>query len=531
MSTDNRTGVDSLTAVALAAPDRVAVIDDRPGAPARTLTYHQLNRCVNRMANGLRDVGVQPGDKTMWLGQNSIEVVAFSHAARKVGAVSVPLNYRLADDEFDFVINNSDSVLIYADVAYADMLQRLHVRTPKLTHTVIFAGPGPTDPDGRPVGMHPGQTAEVDFLGDDHEPPPSPAPSKVMIYTSGTTGNPKGAVRNPSAGGSQVAGLVGLLGYRPDDIHVTCGPLYHSGPAAFANLAFLMGRTVVVQHKFDPEDWLRLIDAYRCSSTFSAPTPIRLVLRLDDETKGRYDVSCMRVMIANAAPWPFALKEAYVGYFPPESLWEIYGSTELGVNTVLAPGDQLRKPGSCGKPAPEVDIALFDDDRRRVTEPNVPGEVFIKASSVFDTYYKAEDRYDADEFDGWHTVGDVAYFDEEGFYYICDRKRDMIITGGMNVYPAEVEAALERHHKVFEVAVIGVPSDEWGERVLAVVVPHEPEPGQPALTVEELHEFAHSHLAGYKAPSEYRFVDEIPKTGSNKILKRELRERFANPVA
>jgi acyl-CoA synthetase (AMP-forming)/AMP-acid ligase II len=377
MSTDNRIGIDSLTAVALAAPDRVAVIDDRPGAPARTLTYHELNRCVNRMANGLRDVGVQPGDKIMWLGQNSIEVVAFSHAARKVGAVSVPLDYRLADDEFDFVINDSDSILIYADVVYADMLQRLQARTPKLAHTVIFAGPGPADPDGRPVGMHPGQTAEVDFCGDEHEPPPSPAPSKVMIYTSGTTGKPKGAVRNPSAGGGQIAGLVGLLGYRPD----------------------------------------------------------------------------------NAAPWPFALKEAYVGNFPPESLWEVY------------------------------------------------------------------------ELDGWHMVGDVAYFDEEGFYYICDRKKDMIITGGMNVYPAEVEAALERHHKVFEVAVLGVPSDEWGERVLAVVVPHQPEPGHPALTVDELDEIAYSHLAGFKAPSEYRFVDEIPKTGSNKILKREPRERFAKPAA
>ena len=237
--------------------------------------------------------------------------------------------------------------------------------------------------------------------------------------------------------------------------------------------------------------------------------------------------SSMRVMVANAAPWPFALKEAYVEDFPPESLWEVYGSTELGVNTVLAPDDQLRKPGSCGRPAPMVEIALFDDDRNLITEPHLPGEVFIRASSVFETYHKAHDRYQADEHDGWHTVGDIAYRDEEGFYFICDRKKDMIISGGMNIYPAEVEAALERHPLVYEVAVIGVPSDDWGESVMAVIVPKTPESSTP-LTVEDVEGFARTQLAGYKVPRFIEFIDEIPKTGSNKILKRALRERFAS---
>ncbi len=484
------------------------------------MTYRELNGYVNRLANGLVNLGIEPGDSVMWLGQNSIEVSAFNHAARKIGTVSVPLNYRLTDEESIYVINNSDSVLIFADAAFAPMLDRIRAAIPAVEDVVIFSADR--------AGLHPGQIAEADMLGSTDEPSPTPRAGKVMIYTSGTTGNPKGAVRNAALGSEQVGALLQMLSYRPDDVYITCGPLYHSGPGAFASFGFMMGHTVVVQHKFDAEDWLRLVDKYRCSTSFSAPTPIRMIVNLPSEVKARYDTSSMRVMVANAAPWPFALKEAYVRHFPPESLWEVYGSTELGVNTVLAPEDQLRKPGSCGRPAPMVEIALFDDDRNLITESGKPGEVFIRASSIFDTYHKAHDRYEADEHDGWHTVGDMAYRDDEGFYYICDRKKDMIISGGMNIYPAEVEAALERHPLIFEAAVIGVPSEDWGETVMAVVVAKTTDSTTP-LSAADVERFARSHLAGYKVPRTIEFVDEIPKTGSNKILKRALRERFAVP--
>ncbi len=518
---------DSLAAMAAARPDKAAIIDDRPGGLVRSMTYRDFNGYVNRLANGLLSLGVAPGDRIMWLGQNSIEVSAFGHAARKIGTVSVPLNYRLTDEESEYVISDSDSVLVFADAPYAAMLDRIRARIPSVNDVVIFSGDGPTG--GPPIHadhVRPGQIAETDLLGDADEPPPTQRPGKVMIYTSGTTGNPKGAVRNAALGTEQTGALLQMLSYRPDDVHLTCGPLYHSGPGAFASLGFIMGHTVVVQHRFDPEDWLRLVDTYQCSTSFSAPTPIRMIVNLPTEVKERYDTSSMRVMVANAAPWPFALKEAYVEDFPPESLWEVYGSTELGVNTVLAPEDQLRKPGSCGRPAPMVEIALLDHDRNLITEPDVPGEVFIRASSVFETYHKAEDRYRADEHDGWHTVGDIAYRDEDGFYFICDRKKDMIISGGMNIYPAEIEAALERHPLVFEVAVIGVPSDDWGESVMAVVVPKTVDSATP-LTAEDVERFARTQLAGFKVPRLIEFVDEIPKTGSNKILKRALRERFA----
>lgn len=506
---------DLITAHAAANPDKIAIIDDRPGQEPRQITFAELDAYTNQIANGLLALGVAPGDKVMWLGQNSLEVMSFSHAARKAGLISVPLNYRLTDEESVYVINNSDSVVIWADAEFATMLDRIKGSFENVRQVVIFGGdPAPGS----------GQISDAEFLGGTTPVQRDQSTSGTMIYTSGTTGNPKGAVRHRSASAEQSLGLLQLIGYAPGDVYITCGPLYHSGPGGFAATAHVLGNTVVLQHKFDPEDWLRLIDKYSCTSTFSAPTPIRMVVNLPAEVKAKYDTSSMKIMIANAAPWPFALKQAYIEDFPPESLWEVYGSTEMGVNCVLAPEDQMRKPGSCGKPAPLVEVKLFDEDGNEVTEVGQPGELFVRASSVFDTYYKADEKYAADDRDGWHTVGDIAYRDDEGYLFICDRKKDMIISGGMNIYPAEIEAALELHPDIYEVAVIGVPSEDWGETVLAIIVQGE----GAGLDTDAVQAYAREHLAGYKVPRLVEFMDEIPKTGSNKILKRELREHFAH---
>jgi fatty-acyl-CoA synthase/long-chain acyl-CoA synthetase len=347
------------------------------------------------------------------------------------------------------------------------------------------------------------------------------AAAQTMIYTSGTTGKPKGAVRG-AGDPEQTRAMLAFIGYVPDDVYLTTGPLYHSGPGGFLGIAHVLGNSAVIQRKFDPRDWLRLVEKYRVTTTFSAPTPIRMITSLPDDVKARFDRSSMRRMIANAAPWSFALKEAYLRDFPDDSLFEVYGSTELGVNTILRPEDQRRKPGSCGKPAPGVEIVLFDDDGNRVEQPNVPGELFVRSKSVFSTYHKAHDKFVADQKSGYQTVGDVAYYDEEGFYYICDRKKDMVISGGMNIYPAEIEAALEHHPDVMDVAVIGIPSEEWGESVHAIVVPRE----GSRLSEQDVIGFAREHLASYKIPRSISFTDEIPRTGSGKILKRVLREPF-----
>jgi fatty-acyl-CoA synthase/long-chain acyl-CoA synthetase len=506
---------DPLAQVAAQQPDKTALIDDRPGGAVTQWCYAELNAEVNRLANALRGAGIGHGSKVAWCGMNSIGVVQMMNAARKVGATAVPLNYRLTPEEAAYVVDHCDAELVWVDADFAPLMAEIRAHTPKVRRFVVFDGACPA-----------GMLAAEDFLAgaSEAEPGRAPAdtPASTMIYTSGTTGKPKGALRRGIGDPQQVRGLMAAIGYVPGDVYLTTGPLYHSGPGGFMGLAMLLSNTVVLQRRFDAEDWLRLVDRYRVTTTFSAPTPIRMVCNLPAERRQRYDVSSMKRMVANAAPWSYALKELYLSCFPEDSLFEVYGSTELGVNTLLRPEDQRRKRGSCGRPSPGVEIALFDDEGRRVTQPHVPGELYVRSPSIFDTYYKAHDKFEADRREDWQTVGDVAYFDEEGFYYICDRKKDMIISGGMNIYPAEIEAALDQHPDVLDVAVIGIPSEEWGESVHAIVVA---QPGS-ALAAEEVLAHARKHLAGYKVPRSVSFMDELPRTGSGKILKRVLREPF-----
>jgi acyl-CoA synthetase (AMP-forming)/AMP-acid ligase II len=505
------TSPDILAAYAATVGDKPAVIDDRPGQPVLTWTFGELNRRANQLGHLLLGLGVTPGTKVVWCGQNSAPIFALSNAARKIGAVAVPLNYRFAGDEAAYVIDNSDASVVYVDGEFADLIDGIRDRIPKVAHVLVYDGDGDLE---KQLGHHPDDEPSV--AGGE-------GAGATMIYTSGTTGKPKGALRRGIRDPSTVAAMIAHIGYQPDDIYLTTGPLYHSGPGGFAVLAQGLSNTVIIQRKFDPEDWLRLVDTYRVSTTFSAPTPIRMVCSLPDEIKGRYDRSSMRRLIANAAPWSYALKQRYLADFPDDSLWEVYGSTELGVDTILAPADQLRKPGSCGLPAPGIEIKLLDDDGDEVTEPNVPGELFVRSANVFDAYYKAQDKYDEDRRGDFHTVGDIAYRDDEGYYYIADRKKDMIITGGMNVYPAEVEAALEQHPGVFDVAVFAIPSEDWGESVHAAVVK---EASHPDLTEADVIQFARDHLAGYKIPRSVSFLAELPRTGSGKLLKRELRAPY-----
>ena len=506
---------DLLTLHASSQPGKLAVIDDRPGANVASWTYAQLEAEANRLANLLASLGVGPGEKVIWCGPNSPQVVAVINATRKLGAVAVPLNYRLTPVEARYIVTHSDARAAYVDAEYAHLIPVPHdERAGHLRDVLVYGG-------GAPAGM----------LGDDlvarasAEPPirETEGTGATMIYTSGTTGKPKGAYRKMTDQSTAVA-LIGFIGYRPDDVYLTSGPLYHSGPLAFMSAGLALGQTVIIQRKAEPEDWLRLVDKYRVTSTFAAPPLIRLVCALPTEVKARYDRSSMRIMLANAAPWSFALKQAYLADFPPDSLWEMYGSTELGVNCVLEPRDQLRKPGSCGRPAPGVEIRLLDAAGNEVTGtgPACPGELYIRSTAVFNEYYKQPESYHAAMHGDFHTVGDIAYRDEEGYYYICDRKNDMIITGGMNVYPAEIEAALEQHPGIFDVAVFGIPSGQWGERVHAAVVLA---PGA-SLPEADVVTYARQHLAGYKCPRSVSFMNELPRTGSGKLLKRELRAPY-----
>jgi acyl-CoA synthetase (AMP-forming)/AMP-acid ligase II len=280
----------------------------------------------------------------------------------------------------------------------------------------------------------------------------------------------------------------------------------------------MLGGTVVIMRKFDANEWVRLVTQHKVTSTFSAPTQLKRIVSLPDDVLATADISSMHTLIANAAPVPYALKQEVIAKLGDGFLFEVYGSTELGVDTVLTPEDQLRKPGSCGKTYGSIEVKAVDDNGNTMPTGQ-PGELFFRTALAMEGYHATEEHL-AEVEGGWKSVGDVGYIDEEGYVYISDRKKDMIISGGMNIYPAEIEAVLHEHPDVMDVAVFGIPDEEWGEKVHAVV---QPKAGR-TIDMAELEGFANERLAGYKRPRSWEFREELPRTESGKLLKRLLRD-------
>jgi acyl-CoA synthetase (AMP-forming)/AMP-acid ligase II len=505
---------DVLATHADSRPDDVAVVvDGSGGAVASTTTFAQLNTSVNRLAHGLSASGATPGERLVWCGPNSLEVLVTIHAARKLGLVAVPLSYRFNATEMAYVIDNSDASVVVVDAEQAPLVAQVRGDLPKVRTVVVYGGPAPAGfrpwdevVDGAPDGEPPGP-ADADTAG------------AAMIYTSGTTGKPKGALRTRTDRALVFSLLAELDLLHEQAVHLTTGPLYHSGPLAFASLSHLLGAPIVVARRFDAARWLELVARHRVTNTFSAPTQLKRIVSLPDDVLRRADLSSMRCLIANAAPVPYSLKQEVVAKLGDGFLYEVYGSTELGVDTVLKPEDQLRKPGSCGKPYGGIEMRIVRDDGTDAP-PGEPGELFVRTPLAMDGYHRSDEQLTELAEPEWKSVGDVAYVDDEGYVYICDRKKDMIISGGVNIYPAEIEAVLYAHPQVLDAAVFGVPDEEWGERVHAIV---QPKAGEE-IDVDELRSFVEPRLARYKRPTAYEVRAELPRTDSGKLLKRVLRD-------
>jgi acyl-CoA synthetase (AMP-forming)/AMP-acid ligase II len=512
---------DPLAQHAANQPDKPAVIVDASGGGrASTTSFAALNGTVNRLVHALEGMGVAPGSRVVWCGPNSLEVVVVIHAARKAKVTAVPLSYRFVADEMQYVIDNSDAVCVLVDAEQAPLVAAVRHELPNVTHVVVYGGPVP---EGS------GFLAWDDVLAGSTDDEPTDAvditAGSAMIYTSGTTGKPKGALRTKSDAMTVLAMLQKIRLGAPDDVSLTTGPLYHSGPLAWMMLAHTLGQTAVVVRKFDPVRWLELVREHRVTNTFSAPTQMKRVMALPEDVLAAADLSSMRSLVVNAAPVPYALKEEIIGRFGDSFLYEVYGSTELGVATVLEPQDQLRKPGSCGRVYGTVEVKVVREDG---TEAPVgePGELFIRSGLAMDGYHRTDEKLAehvaadaAPEDQGWFSVGDVAYLDDEGFVYICDRRKDMIISGGVNIYPAEIEAVLHAYPDLLDCGVFGIPDDEWGEAVHAVV-----QPKGDSLDLDELRAFVDARLAAYKRPRTYELRPELPRTESGKLLKRQLRD-------
>jgi len=498
--------MDLIAAQAARQPHRPALIEDE-----RSLTWEQFFRTRNRLAHALAGLGIGAGQHAIVYAHNALENLVVGAALRALGAIGVPMNHRLTAEEVAYILDNADATAVFVGDAFLPMAERVRGAA-RVKHWITLG-----------AERRPWAEALDDLLARGHEAPP-PAPPAMggsMVYTAGTTGKPKGALRRVTDPKAILPRLAALDCLDPAQVHLVAGPLYHSAPGGFALYAQMVGGTVVVMRKFDPEEALRLVERHRCTTTFMAPTLLKRIVDLPAEVRARYDVSSMRSLVIAAAPCPMRVKEQALAMFGPV-LYEFYGSTELGVNTVLRPEDVLRKPGSCGRAAPGVELAILDDDGRPAA-PGTPGELFVRRyDGVFDEYYRNPAATAQTSRGEWMSVGDVAWVDAEGFVYICDRKRDMIISGGVNIYPAEIEDALHRHPAVEDAAVFGVPDPDWGERVHAAV---QLRPGR-GVTPGELLEFCRAHLADYKTPREVSFHEAFPRDAAGKLVKRLLREPY-----
>jgi acyl-CoA synthetase (AMP-forming)/AMP-acid ligase II len=509
ISRSGRNDMDVLARHAAAHPDKPALIQGD-----RVWTWAEYVRRRNHLAHGLRGLGLGPGQHVIVYTHNSLEHLLAGAAARAVGGIPTPMNHRLVAEEVAYILDHSDATTVFVGEEFLPVVDEIRGGATKVRAWILIGG------EPRPWAHR----LDDVMAGGSPEPvqvEAGPAFFSSILYTGGTTGKPKGALRRSFDPQGLVQTLEAMDLTDPNHVHLVAGPMYHSAPGGFAAYAHLVGATVVVMPRFDPEQALALIERHRCSSTFMAPTLLGRIVDLPAAVRARYDVSSMRTIIMAAAPCPMRVKEAVLECFGP-ALYEFYGSSELGVNTILRPEEVLAKPGSCGRAAPERELLLLDDDGRPVPVGQ-PGELYVRAfSGILDEYYKDEAATFAMRRGEWYSVGDVAWMDADGFYYICDRKRDMIISAGVNIYPAEIEDALHRHPDIQDVAVFGVPDDDWGERVHAAVQP------RPAarLSAEDVIAFARQHLAGYKVPREVTFHEEFPRDHAGKLIKRVLREPY-----
>ena len=502
-------GMDILAGHAARHPDKPALIEGD-----RVWSWPEFVARRNRLGHALLDLGLKPGEHVIVYAGNSLEHYLAGAGARPAGLVPAPMNHRLVAEEVAYILDHSDAAAVFVSDEFLPVVEAIRDDAHKVRHWILMGAAQ------REWGVH------LDDLLVHGRPTPVELPEDTgfgssLIYTGGTTGKPKGALRRGIDPGGLMDTLREMDLLDPNHVHLVAGPMYHSAPAGLALYSHLVGATVVIMPKFDPERALEQIQRHRCTSTFMAPTLLKRIVDLPESVRARYDVSSMRTIIMAAAPCPMSVKEAVIAYFGP-ALYEFYGSTELAVNTILKPADVLRKPGSCGQAAPGREIALLDDEGYPVPIGE-PGELHVKHfPNILDEYYKDAEATRQMHRGVWYSVGDVAYRDAEGFYYICDRKRDMIISAGVNIYPAEIEDALHRHPDIQDVAVFGVPDDDWGERVHAAV---QPRPGA-TVTAEEIVAFARLHLAGYKVPREVTFHENFPRDAAGKLLKRVLREPY-----
>ncbi len=488
------------TVNAIRRPDRLAIIDD-----AGQLTYREVHERSNALARQLSAFGVREGDAVAIMCRNHRGFVESLVAASKLGAHQLLLNTMFSGPQLRAVLDRERPVAVLYD-------EEFHL---------LFAGTGPlrriawADPS---VGS---RTADVPFAEDlidggvtaDVTPPG--VVGRMVVLTSGTTGTPKGAVRQPPRSLDPMAQILSRMPLRSEQRTLVAAPMFHAWGYLHFTMGFGLGSTLVLHRRFDPEHVLEAIAAQRCDVLAVVPVMLQRILDLPDERLGAYDLSSLKIVALSGSALPGALAVRAMDRLG-DVLYNLYGSTEVGWASIATPKDLRAAPGTAGRPPRGTTVRIYDKQGRPVTRPGTTGRIFVGNEMRFDGYTGGGGK---DAIDGLLSSGDIGHLDADGRLFVDGRDDDMIVSGGENVFPREVEDLLADHPEVREVAVFGVPDAEWGQALQAVIVLHD----GASLTADQVAAHVKANLAAYKVPRRIAFVDELPRNAAGKVLKRELR--------
>jgi acyl-CoA synthetase (AMP-forming)/AMP-acid ligase II len=502
---------------AKSSPDEMALADENG-----EITWAALDTILNRATNALLALNLTPGARIGVFANNSAETVLAYLAGLHAGISSIPINFHLTAEEVAYILGDAQAELLFVGPETAKV---------GLAAAALSQAEGGALP--KVVGWRTQEEGVVPWLdfvasGSDAEPPTGQPPLPYLHYTSGTTGRPKGAVTPPNMfpTADTVAGFFALLreqvALAPPGPGLAVGPLYHTGPLG-STRQLGGGKPLVTLRRFDPETVLATIERYKVSSVLMVPTHFQRLLALPAEVRARYDVSSLRSVPHTGAACPGDVKRAMIDWFGPVLL-EAYGGTESGTTNMISSAEWLAKPGSVGKTLPPFELLVIGEDGQELPQGGI-GQLYFHDTTGRGIFYHNDPEKTAAAHlrPGVFTLGEVGYVDEDGYVFITDRVSDMIVSGGVNIYPAEAEQVLIRHPGVADVAVIGVPHDTMGEEVKALIMARDPaQPPSP----EELDAFARRHLAGFKTPRSYDVVADLGRNAMGKVNKRQLRRPY-----
>jgi long-chain acyl-CoA synthetase len=479
-------------------------------------TAGELLDRANQIANGYRALGLEGGDTVAVLMPNSVELIEAYLGALQVGLYFTPINWHLVGPEVAYILTDSDAKVFIADERLAEVATNA-VAEAGLAADVCFS-----------VGSIDGFRSFDELADHPATTPEGRTTGAAMHYTSGTTGRPKGVKRglfeiDPSDMGELLAYLPGIFGIAPQDghVHLTGSPLYHTAVLMWTGNALHIGHTVVLMDKWVPEEMLRLIERYKVTYSHVVPTQFVRLLDLPEDVRARYDMGSLRNMIHGAAPCPAEVKHKMIDWWG-DTIQEYYAATEGG-GTLIGAHEWLTKPGSVGLPWPGSDIRIYDDNGTQLGVGEV-GTVYMQLMADFE--YKGDrGKTDANRIEGYFTVGDLGELDADGYLFLRDRKSDMIISGGANIYPAEIEGELINHPAVLDVAVFGIPNADWGEEIKAVVELQPGVEGNDELVAQIL-AWAATRMGKFKLPKSIDFAESLPREANGKLMKRKLRDPY-----